>query len=161
MLHPAALGRRRDASGGCGGQNPEVTCHRFLAAARLCAGVAHRFRPEQKNALSGELVNSLGDHLKAASADEVVRAVVLTNEGNTFCAGANLKGSKEPRRARVQRAGALSVIAQSACAGSACSTDVHRDYRGTREHEHPFAIVPIVCRMGREASPCPFGCDPP
>lgn len=52
-------------------------------------------RPEQKNALSGELVNSLGDHLKAASADEVVRAVVLTNEGNTFCAGANLKGSKE------------------------------------------------------------------
>jgi methylglutaconyl-CoA hydratase len=48
-------------------------------------------RPKQKNALSVGLVNAVGDHLKAAESDDAVRAVVLTNEGNTFCAGADLK----------------------------------------------------------------------
>lgn len=48
-------------------------------------------REEQKNTLSVDLLNSLGDNLKQADADEQVRVVVLTNTGNTFCAGANLK----------------------------------------------------------------------
>lgn len=56
-------------------------------------------REDNKNALSVELLNSLGDNLQAAFADSTVRAVVLTNEGNTFCAGADLKGdrSQSPR----------------------------------------------------------------
>jgi len=38
-----------------------------------------------------ELINSLGDNLKACYSKDSVRAIVLTNVGNTFCAGANLK----------------------------------------------------------------------
>lgn len=47
-------------------------------------------RPENRNALSTELIDSLGDHLAEAVAAEGVRVVVLTNEGTTFCAGADL-----------------------------------------------------------------------
>ena len=46
--------------------------------------------PERKNALSAELTSELMDALDAAEADSSVRAIVLTNSGNTFCAGANL-----------------------------------------------------------------------
>lgn len=53
-------------------------------------------RPENRNALSTELVDSLGDHLAAAAADQSVRAIVLTNEGSVFCAGADLKGGDGP-----------------------------------------------------------------
>ena len=56
-------------------------------------------RPDNRNALSNELMNSLGDNLTAAMSDDAVRLVVLTNESNTFCAGADLKGgSAEPSR---------------------------------------------------------------
>jgi enoyl-CoA hydratase len=47
--------------------------------------------PQNRNALSAQLVGELGAHLDAAAADEQVRAVVLTHTGTTFCAGANLK----------------------------------------------------------------------
>jgi methylglutaconyl-CoA hydratase len=50
-------------------------------------------RPDQKNSLSDELVNSLADDLDRAMADDDARVVVLTNTGNTFCAGADLKAS--------------------------------------------------------------------
>ncbi len=65
-------------------------------------------RPEGKNSLSVELVCGLGDGLRAALDDPGVRAVVITNEGNTFCAGADLKASApgvvtgEPRWTFVQ-----------------------------------------------------------
>jgi methylglutaconyl-CoA hydratase len=49
--------------------------------------------PEEKNSLSARLINALGDDISACMANEAVRAVVLTNNGNTFCAGANLKGA--------------------------------------------------------------------
>ncbi len=51
-------------------------------------------RPERKNALSDELVNSLADDLDSAMADDAVRVVVVTNTGNTFCAGADLKADQ-------------------------------------------------------------------
>jgi methylglutaconyl-CoA hydratase len=44
----------------------------------------------RRNALSTELVGELVDALDAAEADPDVRVIVLTNNGNTFCAGANL-----------------------------------------------------------------------
>ena len=61
----------------------------------IAAGVATITlnRPDNRNALSEELVASLGDHLDAALGDDTVRAVVLTNVGNTFCAGADLKAA--------------------------------------------------------------------
>eukprot|EP00747_Dinoflagellata_sp_TGD_P167494 gnl/TRDRNA2_/TRDRNA2_191998_c0_seq1.p1 gnl/TRDRNA2_/TRDRNA2_191998_c0~~gnl/TRDRNA2_/TRDRNA2_191998_c0_seq1.p1 ORF type:complete len:274 (-),score=48.83 gnl/TRDRNA2_/TRDRNA2_191998_c0_seq1:68-838(-) len=48
-------------------------------------------RPKEKNSLGGPLINALGDQLKACMANDEVRTIVLTNNGNTFCAGANLK----------------------------------------------------------------------
>ena len=53
-------------------------------------------RPDSRNALSVELVASFGDHLDAALADPTVRVVVVTNVGNTFCAGADLKAPPGP-----------------------------------------------------------------
>lgn len=53
--------------------------------------------PENRNALSATLVESLVDHLDAAIADPTARAVVVTNEGTTFCAGADLKGARAGR----------------------------------------------------------------
>ncbi len=46
---------------------------------------------ENRNALGAAVVNGLHDAIQQANADPAVRAVVVTNEGNTFCAGANLK----------------------------------------------------------------------
>lgn len=61
----------------------------------IAAGVATITlnRPENRNALSTELVESLGNHLDQALNDPAVRLVVLTNVGNTFCAGADLKAA--------------------------------------------------------------------
>jgi methylglutaconyl-CoA hydratase len=48
-------------------------------------------QPERKNSLGSELVDALADALDAAIDDDAVRVIVLTNVGNTFCAGADLK----------------------------------------------------------------------
>ncbi|MEM9566647.1 MAG: enoyl-CoA hydratase-related protein [Actinomycetota bacterium] len=50
-------------------------------------------RPERKNSLSEELVGSLSLMLDRAIGDDAVRVVVVTNTGNTFCAGADLKSA--------------------------------------------------------------------
>ena len=50
-------------------------------------------RPEQRNALSGQLLAELVDGMKRARNDDEVRAVVLTGAGDkVFCAGADLGG---------------------------------------------------------------------
>jgi methylglutaconyl-CoA hydratase len=46
---------------------------------------------ENRNALGAGIVNGLHDAIAQANADPAIRAVVVTNEGTTFCAGANLK----------------------------------------------------------------------
>ncbi len=46
---------------------------------------------EHRNALGAALIQGLRDALAAANADSSIRALVVTNEGTTFCAGANLK----------------------------------------------------------------------
>ena len=46
---------------------------------------------ENRNALGAGLLNGLHDAIQQANADPAIRAVVVTNEGTTFCAGANLK----------------------------------------------------------------------
>lgn len=46
---------------------------------------------ENRNALGAELIQGLRDALAAANADPAIRALVVTNEGSVFCAGANLK----------------------------------------------------------------------
>lgn len=49
--------------------------------------------PEQRNVLDAATMEMLLDALTAAAADDDVRVVVLTGEGNTFCAGADLAGA--------------------------------------------------------------------
>jgi methylglutaconyl-CoA hydratase len=46
---------------------------------------------ENRNALGAVVVNGLHEAITRANADPAIRAVVVTNEGSTFCAGANLK----------------------------------------------------------------------
>src|SRR3990172_4210103 len=53
---------------------------------------------ENRNALGAALVQGLRDALALANADPGIRALVVTNEGTTFCAGANLKERSGARR---------------------------------------------------------------
>lgn len=54
--------------------------------ARLTLG-----RPEVHNALDPELIAALTDALEKTTGDDRVRVVLLTGEGQNFCAGADLK----------------------------------------------------------------------
>jgi len=53
---------------------------------------------ESRNALGAALVQGLRDALASANRDPAVRVLVVTNEGSTFCAGANLKERSDPSR---------------------------------------------------------------
>jgi enoyl-CoA hydratase len=48
-------------------------------------------RPERRNALNTELVDSLREAVEHAAAQDI-RAIVLTGQGTVFCAGADLSG---------------------------------------------------------------------
>ena len=48
-------------------------------------------RPERRNALNSELVDSLREAIEQVDTDDV-RAIVLTGAGTVFCAGADLSG---------------------------------------------------------------------
>ena len=51
-------------------------------------------RPEQRNALTGEVLAALTGALRDAKSDPELRAVVITGAGDrAFCAGADLKGA--------------------------------------------------------------------
>jgi len=66
-------------------------------------------RPERLNALTYPMMDRLCETLAGLSADESVRAVVLTGTGRAFCAGADTKGiadrmamDPEARRQRIE-----------------------------------------------------------
>lgn len=48
-------------------------------------------RPENRNALSAQLVSELYGHLEDANNDPAARCIVITGTGPAFCAGADLK----------------------------------------------------------------------
>ncbi len=71
---------------------------------------------DNRNALGAELLNGLYDAIVAADGDPAVRALVVTNEGNTFCAGANLKqqsGATTATKPKVGLDGLLEAIQTS------------------------------------------------
>ena len=71
---------------------------------------------DNRNALGAAVVNGLHDGLTAANADPAIRVMVVTNEGTTFCAGANLKersGASEGVRPKVSFEQLLSEIQAS------------------------------------------------
>lgn len=53
---------------------------------------------ENRNALGAELLDGLRGAIRQANADDSIRAVVVTNEGSTFCAGANLKERSDQKK---------------------------------------------------------------
>ncbi len=48
-------------------------------------------RPDSLNAMGGQLMPLLAEHLADCAADEAVRCVVLTGAGRAFCAGGDVK----------------------------------------------------------------------
>lgn len=50
-------------------------------------------RPDLRNRMTVDMLNELLQVLRQAAHDDAVRVVVLTGEGNTFCAGADLGGA--------------------------------------------------------------------
>jgi enoyl-CoA hydratase len=73
--------------------------------------------PHNRNALSSTLVSQLHQGLRDAAADPAVRVVVLGHTGNTFCAGADLRGDREGGAA------GRSGSPPSASEGSAANSD--------------------------------------
>ncbi len=58
--------------------------------------------PHNRNALSRQLTGELEGHLDTALADPAARVVLLTHTGTVFCAGADLKESREANVARAR-----------------------------------------------------------
>src|SRR5262245_23069885 len=52
-------------------------------------------RPEKRNALNYALTEALLEGLRAADADDAVKAIVLTGAGPAFCGGADLTEFKD------------------------------------------------------------------
>ncbi|MCP4038855.1 MAG: enoyl-CoA hydratase [bacterium] len=71
---------------------------------------------ENRNALGAPVINGLHDALAQANDDPGIRALVVTNEGSTFCAGANLKQQSGAVKAAAPKVGfeeLLSMIQNS------------------------------------------------
>jgi enoyl-CoA hydratase/carnithine racemase len=51
-------------------------------------------RPEKKNALNWDMIPPLADAIRTAEADTECRCLVITGEGDTFCAGRDLGAGK-------------------------------------------------------------------
>ena len=60
-------------------------------------------RPESRNALNYDLIDQILDELEPAAGDDDCRVVVLSGEGNGFCAGDDLKGMGQPTGTRWRR----------------------------------------------------------
>jgi len=58
-------------------------------------GIIFLARPEKRNALHPELVESLKIKLFEFEVDENIKSIILTGEGDTFCAGADLEYLKQ------------------------------------------------------------------
>ena len=54
-------------------------------------GIITLNRPEKRNALHPEMVKSIKERLKVIKNDPDVKVLIITGEGNTFCAGADLE----------------------------------------------------------------------
>ncbi len=69
--------------------------------------------PENRNALTPQLLNELGDALAEAADAHDVRVIVLTNEGPAFCAGADLSGRLSGVTARYSMVDVFGAILDS------------------------------------------------
>jgi methylglutaconyl-CoA hydratase len=120
--------------------------------------------PEKRNALSTEMLDSLGEDLTRVGSDLSIRVVVLTHTGPTFCAGADLSVAaatssrfdivailrliQEMPKPVVARIDGLSlgggVGLAAACDISVASTDARFGFSEVRIGVAP-AIISVVC----------------
>ncbi|MEE9245190.1 MAG: enoyl-CoA hydratase-related protein, partial [Gemmatimonadota bacterium] len=80
-------------------------------------------RPDSLNAMGGQLMPLLAEHLADCAADEAVRCVVLTGAGRAFCAGGDVKamaaggdappGDDRKRSPAAELAGAVQTLRES------------------------------------------------
>uniref|UniRef100_A0AC34QLJ2 Uncharacterized protein n=1 Tax=Panagrolaimus sp. JU765 TaxID=591449 RepID=A0AC34QLJ2_9BILA len=68
-----------------------------ICVIRVSPFVAHvqLNRPNQRNALNGKLWQEIGDCFRYLGQDPDTRAIVLSGNGRSFCAGLDLKDSQE------------------------------------------------------------------
>ena len=99
-------------------------------------------RPARRNSLTQLEFRALAETMEQASDDEDVRVVVLTGEGEHFCAGADLEASNAPRAERPRTGHMVRGLARAA----------HKAIRAM--HESPLPIVAGV--RGYAAG---FGCN--
>ena len=80
---------------------------------RVEAGVATitLASPETRNVLTAESMRLLSDHLRDAAQDHDVRVVVLTGEGTTFCAGADLASAAAADSTSFASSGPAALVA--------------------------------------------------
>jgi methylglutaconyl-CoA hydratase len=67
-------------------------------------------QPHNRNAMTPALLGGLADGMEAAVGDAAVGAIVLTNTGPAFCAGADLSGPDKPRASRRKGLGLADVL---------------------------------------------------
>ena len=70
---------------------------------------------ENRNALGAGLLTGLYSAIESANADDAVSVVVVTNEGNTFCAGANLKEQSGAKKASCSARRATRASSRATC----------------------------------------------
>jgi 2-(1,2-epoxy-1,2-dihydrophenyl)acetyl-CoA isomerase len=87
-----------DAGAASGGAERLVHCERHGAVALIAID-----RPERRNALNVPLIRKLLELVKQANADPDIRAIVLTAQGATYSAGADIKAPPEPKDERGRR----------------------------------------------------------
>ncbi|MGW1026040.1 enoyl-CoA hydratase/isomerase family protein [Streptomyces sp. NPDC002577] len=112
--------------------------------------------PAKRNAMTADMWRSLPPLLKTLAEDPAVRTLVLTGEGETFCAGADISSLREPSADGSGGAQALAVAAEEAlaafpkptlaavrghCVGGGCQLAAACDLRFADE-EALFGVTP-------------------
>lgn len=70
-------------------------------------------RPERRNAWNVQLCREAMDAVEHANADDAIGAMVITNTGDVFCAGADFKAPPEPRDPETGRRPNVATIAMA------------------------------------------------
>lgn len=67
-------------------------------------------RPDLRNRMTVDMLAATHDALQQAADDDNARVVVLTGEGNTFCAGADLQGASDSAGANEMWSGPKAIV---------------------------------------------------
>ncbi len=118
-------------------------------------------RPDKLNAWTARMEEEVGDALRAASADELAGAIVLTGAGRGFCAGADMSLLSDAVNRGGARAGLLAADVE---ASNGWRRDFHKKYAWLMTVPKPIIaaihgpsvglgfVIPLYCDF-RVASP--------